>query len=265
MEVNSMSRFKLLVRTALGMLAVGAISSVTVASAQPTSTCTPNGGVKTLSMLCVQNNAGTLLVVGLPALETITVLGTKEAGTKEKEETEFLLNEETEKEVRLSITCTAVAMEGTFDGSPVASASIEAATFTFSGCAVTTPAHCALENNGFKTHSLTGTISNEDGDITFKPTTGGAFATFTVVNSGGTCTVAGAHNLEGQVLGLLSEPEVDKSLHTLAFVAATGLSVGAVPYTLTLSEDVILDTPSGWSGFPTTNILWGLFLTETSA
>lgn len=250
-----MSRLRVLLVSMLGLVVLSAVAS-SAASAQPTAKCEPNGNTThTLSMACVQNTAGELLVLGLPSLETILVLSKKEAGTV------AVLKAAS----GLEITCTAATNEGLLDGSPTESASQIELIVTFTGCTPAAPEHCALENGTIKTELLTATseIPNvTDGLLLFKPAVGTSFARFTIINSGGTCGVAAELNVTGEVLGNLLKSEEDLEIHLLEFNKATGLLVAGGASEFTLTEEVELDTPGPWTGFPA-HPLWGVFLTAT--
>ena len=246
-----MARIKLVM---LGVFALSAMASA-VASAEPTASCTPNGGTKTLSMLCVEAKSKTLLVVGLPAAETITVLGEKEAATASS------LVESN----GLEVTCTAVDIAAELDGLLATSFLVVKVTVEFLNCTVPKPAHCAVSEGKITTNNLVGETSNEDGDITFKPEGGKVFTDILIVSSGGTCVTAGSSNVEGSVLGTLLKPEEELELHTLEFQKAKGLTLtGGITTEFTLLEDLILDRPAGWSSsIFAEHPPWGVFLTET--
>jgi hypothetical protein len=242
----------------IGALMLAAIAPTAV-SAQPTAKCTPNGTTKTLSMLCVQNSAGELLVLGLPALETIEVLG------KDKPGTDWSLT--VMEGIKFKVFCTGVPMTALADGSPTASAQFIEMTIAFETCEETEPPECTLAGTKVQSELLLGTIGNEDGDITFTPAEGKTWFSFEIVSvAGHTCADAGKYTIQGEVLGTLLTPEEDGTTHLLDFEEALGLSLhfGAEsePAQLTLTEELQLDKPTAWTGFPE-HPAWGLFLTET--
>jgi hypothetical protein len=249
-----MSKIRLLMISVLGVLVLGAVAS-TVASAQPTATCTPSG-TKTLTMACIETLSATLLVLGLPAAESIEVLSKKEAGTGSKLVTPSLSSTE--------ITCTEAANTGTLDGNPTTSAELLKLVVVFTGCTVPSPAGCSIMGGTITTKSLDAVPSNEEGDLIFLPETAPVFAEFTVAGESCAIALAGA-KVEGTVLGLVLEPETDKEIHLIDFEASGGenLLFEKKASELTLTEEVFLDKPSLWSSsIFDEHPAWGLFLTE---
>jgi hypothetical protein len=249
-----MSRIRLLTVSVLGVLMLGAVAS-TAAFAQPTATCTPNGGTKTLTMACIETLSATLLVLGLPAAESIEVLGKKEEGTESS-----LVSPGT----GLEFICTGATKTGTLDGNPTTSAELLKLVVVFSGCTIPKPAGCSIPGT-ITTRSLEATVSTEDGDLTFLPESGVVFTEFSI--TGESCPVAIANaKVEGTVLGLVLEPEIDKETHLLDFENSGGenLLFEKKASELTLTEEIFLDKPPSWSS----SIFdehpgWSLQLTET--
>jgi hypothetical protein len=239
----------------LGVLVLGAVAS-TVASAQPTATCTPNGTTKTLTQVCIETLSGTLLVLGLPAAESIEVLSKKEPETASNLITPSLSSE---------ITCTEATNTGTLDGNPTTSAELLKLIVVFSGCTIPKPAGCSIPGT-ITTKSLDATVSTtEDGDLTFLPESGVVFAEFNV--TGEACAIALANaKVEGTLLGLVLEPEVDLEIHLIDFEKAGGESLlfEKKASELNLTEEIFLDKPPLWSSsIFDEHPAWGLFLTET--
>jgi hypothetical protein len=239
----------------VGVLVLGAVAS-TVAFAQPTVTCTPNGGTKTLTMACIETLSATLLVLGLPAAESIEVLSNKEPQTESKFFSSGFGSE---------ITCTEVTNTGVLDGNPTTSAGLLKLVLVFSGCTIPRPAGCTIPGT-ITTKSLDATVSTtEDRDLTLLPESGTVITEFNI--TGETCAIAltGA-KVEGTVLGLVLEPEIDKEIHLLDFEKSGGenLLFEKKASELTLFEEVFLDKPPLWSS----SIFdehpgWSLQLTET--
>lgn len=253
-----MSRSKRIVLGMLGALVLAAIASSTTAYAQPTAKCEPNGTTKTLSMLCVQNSAAELLVLGLPALETIEILG------KDKPGTDWSLT--VMEGIKFKVFCTGVPMTALADGGPAASAQFIEMSIAFETCEETEPPECRLAGTKVQSELLLGTIGSEDGDITFAPVVGKTWFTFDIESvPGHTCVDAGKYTIQGEVLGTLLTPETDEESHLLDFEEALGLSLhfgeSTEPAQLTLTEELQLDKPGQWTGFPE-HPAWGLFLTE---
>jgi hypothetical protein len=239
----------------LGVVAMSAIAS-TVAYAEPTATCTPNGTNKQLTMPCIETLSGTLLVLGLPSLETIEVLSHKEPATEAKLVSPGL---------GMEITCPEITWIAIFDGSPNAGVDLLAVIIIFTGCSIPKPAGCSIPGT-ITSKPVHATVSaSEDGDFTFVPESGSVFAEFTV--SGESCPIALANaKVEGTVLGLLLEPEVDKEIHLMDFEKSGGenLLFEKKASELTLTEEVFLDKPAAWSSsIFDEHPAWGLFLTET--
>jgi hypothetical protein len=239
----------------LGVLVLGAVAS-TVASAQPTATCTPNGGTKTLTMACIETLSATLLVLGLPAAESIEVLSFKEELTESKLVSPGLSSE---------IICKEAANTGILDGNPTTSAELLKLVVVFSGCEIPKPAGCSIPGT-ITTRSLDATASTtEDGDLTFLPESGTIFAEFNVTGEACAIALAGA-KVEGTVLGLVLEPEIDKEMHLIDFEASGGenLLFEKKASELTLIEEAFLDKPALWSStIFDEHPGWSLQLTET--
>jgi hypothetical protein len=250
-----MTRIKLLLLSVLGILALTTMAAAT-ASAEPTVTCTPTGNSShTLTTACIQNSAGALLTLGLPALETIELLAKKIPNTNSKLVTES----------GLEITCTEAVSTSLIDGSPTESASLIEALVTFTGCTVNIP-NCELDNGEIKTELLAGTpAATLDGQILFTTSTG-VFATFTVL--GKECAVSKEILVHGNVLGtvLTSSGTLEEGTDTLTkileFEGVPGLLATEEASTFTLFLAAELDRPSTWSAtnFPA-HPLFGLFLT----
>jgi hypothetical protein len=271
-----MSRVKLLIVTALGVLALSAIAS-SAAFAEPTAKCEKLGTKPALTQICVQNKAGELLVLGLPALETIEFLATQEG----------LVHELTIKEGP-TISCAKGSATGLVDGQPTESALLEKVKIVFTECIVkTNEAECEVLSDGPGTTGTPGVIesealdadfqnqSTEDGAIEFLPeAVGGAFANFSIDSkTGKTCpfTVLAVVKVspEGNPLCVLlasneTLEEVDQELKLLTCSKAL-LETLSQSSELSTTFDVILDRASTtwsvekWPEHP----LWGLFLTET--
>src|SRR5580704_4192405 len=185
-----MHKIRLLMLSVLGALALSAISA-SMASAQPVAKCEPKlTGAPSLTMICIENLSGELLVLGLPALETIEFLAKKVAASESK-----LLGEDS----GLEITCKNATATALADGTPLASATLIEAIVEFTECTVNA-AGCTLDNGTIRTNLLVGTaLTNEDGKIEFTPAAGAIFATFVIL--GAECTVAKTVNVEGHVEG----------------------------------------------------------------
>jgi hypothetical protein len=97
----------------------------------------------------------------------------------------------------------------------------------YKSCLVGKPSHCAIEKEAITSNELSGeTLSPEE--VLFLPTSGSTFATATLVNSGGTCTIAGKGSVTtiGKEEGehgpacTIKEPEVEKTTHVLKCAGA---------------------------------------------
>ena len=253
-----MSRIRLLLLGVLGALAVSAVASSSALAVGPTAKCEKLGTLETFVQGCIETlTAGELLVLGLPALETILLLSKKEPATANS-----LLGSN-----GLKIECTEAENEGLVDGSPSGSVLIEQILIVFTGCTVPEPANCALSNGTIRTELLAGavlSVASEEADIDFTTETA-LFAEFEVVNSGGTCNVAALLVVLGEVLCILLTAELDETLHTLDCEKAPGLTfAGGVTTEFTLFEDTFLDTPPTWSSSVwNANPPWSLMATET--
>src|SRR5580704_6003 len=135
--------------------------SATMASAQPTAKCEPKTtGSPTLAMLCIENKSGELLVLGLPALETIELLAKKIAGSESK-----LVGEAS----GLEIICETASATALADGTPLASATLIEAIVVFTGCK-THVSGCTLDSGEIRSELLVGTsLTSEEGKIEFLP------------------------------------------------------------------------------------------------
>jgi hypothetical protein len=266
-----MSRVKLLLAGLLGALLLSAIGSA-AAFAEPTAKCTPNGGVKALTMVCVQKTNGELFVLGLPSLETIEFLG------EQLDELPHELDA-----AGITISCNEGLAHGLIDGNPTESALIEGTILHFEECVVVgLEMECEVLSDPGGTAGLIETTtliadfeneSSEDGAIVFKPASGTTFAEFQVDSKAGqVCPVAiltvvkekaGAPTL-CVVLNAHEElKEEDAELHVIACEKATLEAFGGAAE-LTVFFGALVDRPAAWSTTAwAVNPPWGIFLTET--
>jgi|HubBroStandDraft_6_1064221.scaffolds.fasta_scaffold467060_1 hypothetical protein len=252
-----MRQAKLIAMGCLITLALCALSA-TMASAQPTAKCEPKlTGTPSLTMICIENKSGELLVLGLPALETIELLAKKVAATES-----FLRGEAS----GIEITCSNVTVTALADGTPLASASFIEVIDIFTGCKTNVPG-CTLDNEEIRTELLVGNLlTTEDGKIEFTPAAGKIFTTFVIL--GAECTISKTMNIEGHIEGALLqngvvETGVDTVVKTLDFEAQLGLKILETEETeFTVFLEVELDRPNTWSSTVfNEHPAWGLFLT----
>ena len=112
-------------------------------------------------------------------------------------------------------------------------------------CRLEKPPHCAIEKEEFATNELSGrTLSPEE--ILFLPTSGSTFATVTMLNSEGTCTIAGKDTVTtvGKEEGehgpacTVKEPEVEKATHVIKCAGAKAERLEAFKETASLEGEM---------------------------
>jgi hypothetical protein len=264
-----MAKYRLVLIGVLSTLALSAVTA-TAAYAEPLSTCESLGTTLTLTQICLLTLSGTLLVLGLPGLETLNILG-KQIGAVHEWVTTIAGGE------KLANECNNATVSGLVDGTPLASASLLSLQVKYTECTIKTPANCiVLSAAGIEgeilTELLVGTIGAENGDLTLLPASGTLITAYKIDSViGKTCAVAN-NKLEllsegVGPLGLILKPEEDLETHALVFEKAgnllTDLGEESNPTEITATFELKLDRPPEWNTSVWDELIpWSLVLTE---